>query len=476
MLVLVKITAAQDDNPHVESPVFQGDALTITAQHYADDFGVTFDEALTRLQLGDEIRELQSYLLKNYPFNFAGLWVQHTPEYRVYIQFTDIDNAQIEQLVEKSPLKNYTELLTAEVSYYQLKAGQQYVQSILQDYNVPFETGINVVRNQVEVDVTPETAVQNILHNGNISFPQYVKIVQVDHLSQPATDIYAGLDISYCTSGFSVLNSNQGEGTLGISTAGHCACTDPPACNNTRSIYYGGTLLPLQGVEYHDSYDIEWHTAPGFTVRNLFFDGIYNVFVYGIRNRADQYVGEYVCKYGKITGSGCGNITSTSHNGTFVRVHSDTINLAEPGDSGGPWFVGNTAYGITSTYFSTSNDATYMAVDYYNSLDLCILRDINSPTVPILIGTLDNGNLVLTWDHGDDVCGHAIHRSQTPYFTPSQPTLVMLLPQSVTSFISGLGVGNVNVNYYYRIRAITGSESTASNSVGEFDFALVPGN
>ena len=485
MFIVRNVAFAQGGPPNPDAPIFRGDALMLTAERYTDDFDVSFNEAMTRLLYGDEIRKLQKYFFEKYPDEFAGLWVQHEPEYRIYVRFTDVTRVHEDGRLAGSPVKEFLTIMKASVPLYQLISTQRQMYSILLNYDIQFESGINIAANRVEIYSASAEAIDNVLQKRNISVPPYVQIVQVDHLSQPATDIYAGLVFSPCTSGFSVLHNEQSEGILGISTAGHCGCAgdycscQSPPCSNTNSVYYNGTLLPLQGVEYHDSYDVEWHTAPGFTVRNLFFDGTYNVYVYGIRSRSDQYVGEYVCKYGKTTGAGCGTISDLYYSyrgGTYIRVHSGTVDIGEPGDSGGPWYLGNIAYGIMTAHFPDNNDALYMPVDNYHILDLCILRDESNPTVPVLEGTLENNALTLTWIHEDDVCGYEIHRSTAPYFTPSEGSLVIQITANVSSFSSGLGVGDVNHNYFYKIKAVTGSESTPSNAVGEFDFPLTPGS
>lgn len=496
MILFAMLTArntafAQGGATNTHAPIFRGDALMLTAERYADDFDVSIDEALTRLRNGDEIRKLQEYLSEQYPDEFAGLWVQHKPEYRITVLVINVGKIHDDERIAVSPVKEYLTIANASVSLSQLRSTQKKVQAILFASDIPFEAGINIVENSVDVYSTSVLAIHKTLLKADVTIPSYVRLIQVDQLSQLASDIYAGLDLDTCTSGFSVLHDDQSEGILGISTAGHCGCSDDhycscqnSPCSNTDPIYYNGTLLPLQGVEFHNSYDVEWHTTPGYTARNLFFDGTYNVYVYGIRTRAEQYVGEYVCKYGIATGAGCGTISDlyyywSDQDGYFVRIHNDSTSLADLGDSGGPWYQGNIAYGITSARIpnnnSGNNDALYMPVDKYDILDLCILRDEANPTVPVLNAVLENGAVTLTWIHNDDVCGYEIHRSESPYFTPSETSLVIRITANVSSFSSGLGVGDTNHNYYYRIKAITGSDSFASNTEGEFDFSLTPG-
>lgn len=477
MLVTENVAVAQGGPTNSDAPIFSETALTLTAKHYSEDFGVSMEESIQRLVKGNDIRELQSRLKSEFPAVFAGLWVQHSPRYRIIVLLSNSKyNYLIHDLIPKS-LKNDVEFQQAGVPLEKLELALTAIIPILQDMNdIVAGYEINIVENQIEIYTANQGRLRELLQSYDVVPNEYIKIIETQQSTLPVEDIYGGLALTPCTSGFSVLHDDQGIGVLGITTAGHCACNNPPTCTNTSEVYYNGTLLPLEGVVWDDaiSYDIEWHTAPGYTPRNLFFDGTYNVYVYGFRHKNDQYVGEYVCKYGKTTGSGCGTITSTNYLGNYVRVHNDNEDLAEGGDSGGPWYRGNIAYGIMTAEIEPGNDAVYMAANYFDILDLCILRDIANPTAPILNSALQNNALTLTWIHGDDVCGYEIHRDQSPYFSISETTLISRITDD--SFTSSEGIGDPNNNYYYQIRAITGSQSQSSNIVGEFDFVLVPGS
>ena len=65
------------------------DALTFDAQSYADEWGTTLEEAVSRLELQQAIGELQAALEENESGTFGGLWIQHGPEFRVVIRSTD---------------------------------------------------------------------------------------------------------------------------------------------------------------------------------------------------------------------------------------------------------------------------------------------------------------------------------------------------------------------------------------------------
>ncbi len=187
------------------------------------------------------------------------------------------------------------------------------------------------------------------------------EVVEVDHLPQEEIAMYGGLTISGCTSGFTVRTS---AGTRGISTAGHCS--------NSQSL--SGYALTLRGERYTGSYDIQWHNASGHTFPNTIKVSSSTRSITGTRTRANQTVGSQVCKQGRTTGYTCGTIATTSYCAsgacTWVRVNGGSVNLSEGGDSGGPWFSGNTAYG--SHTYGMGNDSAYMPIDYFSGISVTI--------------------------------------------------------------------------------------------------------
>lgn len=112
--------------------------------------------------------------------------------------------------------------------------------------------------------------------------------------------------------------------------------------------------------------DIQWHRADSFTVRNLAWDGSTNRYIYYLEYNANQTVGEWVCKYGKITGYACGTIYQKYYGG-FNNLVALTVDY---GDSGGPWMIGNTAYGTTIAFVQLGGTiySIYGPVDHISSI------------------------------------------------------------------------------------------------------------
>ena len=81
-------------------------------------------------------------------------------------------------------------------------------------------------------------------------------------------------------------------------------------------------------------------------------------------------------------GRTCGNILTKNYmrsgkygGNVWIRVHKDGVNLSSPGDSGSPWYKGNAGYGIHSA--GVVDDATYMAINYIDFLDLTLVTSSN---------------------------------------------------------------------------------------------------
>ena len=70
-----------------------------------------------------------------------------------------------------------------------------------------------------------------------------------------------------------------------------------------------------------------------------------------VRDVANPSVGQVVCKWGRYSGYGCGTVAFTnrcytySGEGTFCGLVAIGSSITLGGDSGGPWFFGNTATG-----------------------------------------------------------------------------------------------------------------------------------
>ena len=339
-------TLAEVNVESPDVPIVIDNGLDQDAAQYAIEYGVSFQEAKHRLEVQALAGQLTAALETDEADTFGGAWIQHEPEYKIVVQFTREGDKTIWPYVEDGPLESLIEVRTTDVTLAELISIQEKLIETVRPLDIPFESGINLQDQQVEIYVVEREQFDQAVVGGEVQISDHVAVVTVDRLSTQQADIYGGLAAGSCTLGFSVKNSS---GTRGVTTAGHCG----------NSATYNGVSLPFQSEWYGSAYDVQWHTVPGFTLRSwmkVSTSGTYRN-VSGIKSRTDQVVGDYVCKFGKTTGYNCGNIVDKNYQtqipnstATFIKVHNSSgADLIEPGDSGGPWFNGNTAYGDNAT-------------------------------------------------------------------------------------------------------------------------------
>jgi streptogrisin C len=342
------------------TPTTQG--LLQDAAAYAADNGVTLDEAVNRLNLQSEIGRLEGLLTEQEP-SFAGLWIEHKPQYKLVVRFQDpTAEGRLRARIAGTPLENIArETRTAPLSLGQLKQRRTAALQRVRELGIPADIDINIKDNRVEIYSDRAQSLRSLIANGRTRLPERVQILAVEGLAQPAVLRGGDGDQGYCTGGF-IVRSTDGT-NLGISTAGHCG--------NVQ--YFQGQPLPMVAEIFYDAGDVQWHSACGYTdVTNEFNSGLGYRACTGTRTRSQQSIGTYVCKFGNATGRTCGYIQSKSYNpsyipgngeDSYIRVNGYGATLSAPGDSGAPWFVDNLAYGSHSGSIS-DGDAIYMAIDY----------------------------------------------------------------------------------------------------------------
>lgn len=161
------------------------EALLRDAKTYAALYGVTVEEAVQRLNLQKDIGAANSRLLSQEEDTFAGIWIQHTPEFRVFVRFKNGPGVQARAYLQNSPFGALITFQTAEASLQELKAEQALVADLLKSSDIPFMTGIDTSEGKVNLYVTDLSAVTNYLKSIGQSLPEHVKIVQVKSLAMP---------------------------------------------------------------------------------------------------------------------------------------------------------------------------------------------------------------------------------------------------------------------------------------------------
>lgn len=146
--------------------------------------------------------------------------------------------------------------------------------------------------------------------------------------------VYGGGHLSTCTSAFSVRSSSYANGLL---TAEHCG--------NTQA-YSGRKVLTFRGALGKSKGDVQWHSSSETAAASFYYTSGSRR---AITATANAVPGQSLCKYGKTTSNTCDEVYKTGQcRGDYCNLVMTHRRKADSGDSGGPWFWGNTGYGIHS--------------------------------------------------------------------------------------------------------------------------------
>jgi hypothetical protein len=210
----------------------------------------------------------------------------------------------------------------------------------------------------IDIAYTPEDAEQAIQLPA-LRGPVPVTFTPSADLGIEPEVVRGGREVGGCTSGFALL---QG----GIVTAGHCA-------NSSYSMV--GSAYPLPYVsEHRTSYgDFQRHSSVDSTSNQIRISS--SGTLRAMTSIAYASVGSAVCNYGKTRASAsCATVTDISECATWEGSTSCQLavtngTFTNPGDSGGPWYYNNTAFGIHygkvggySSYSRTDNAQSILGV------------------------------------------------------------------------------------------------------------------
>ena len=328
---------------------------------YASAYGVSIDKAQRELDLQGPIGELDAELAAFE--TYAGLWIEHQPAFHVVAAFTKDGQSALDSSSAAPDVKALVELRDVPRSVKQLVSVQEAL--IPLGTKLRFSIAIDVVTNRVAIMPSIYTDRSAL---AGISLDDAVWVDPTDSRGGPTGNVYGGLnfdnDSGGCTVGFGVWINDLA--VKGFVTAGHCGNTGGKV---------NGISTPYIAEDHYGSHDEQLHTAPNQTIRNWVTDnGSYHS-ITARRFRDNQALGSLVCKYGRTTHYGCGDLTNKNFwaywvpNGasTYMRVdpYQPNLDLSSPGDSGGPVYYFNEAWGIVEGSWAACGCALiYTAINY----------------------------------------------------------------------------------------------------------------
>lgn len=163
-----------------ESSVLEEDAWA-----WAEGEDIPVDEARRRLRLElcftDDLADLERGLRNKEADTFAALWIQHRPEYRFVVLFTQDGEQTIRPYLEDEPrlLRRLIEVRSgAEATYAELVAAQREAGRMLDRLKIAHASGDNVKKNRVEIYVKDKARFEAALQEEGARLPEHVVVVE----------------------------------------------------------------------------------------------------------------------------------------------------------------------------------------------------------------------------------------------------------------------------------------------------------
>ncbi len=352
--------------PHDKAKVLT-DKIEIMAESadiYAADFDIPHEEALKRLAIQEQLGNIEQLITEGNPNSFASLYIEHNPEYRIVVMSTLKDPTVMQAYFDTLEYDVPLSFKTVDNALIDLEKLQADTAAQLYNASIDADMNINIHQNRVEVYVTDINLFKQQTTQSNITLPITIHIEQTESLLTPAVSMHGGyLFRSYrgkkCTFGFPVYSSWRHKS--GLSTAGHC--------DNTGK--YATHAISSQYERNWGPYDIQFMqpNSSSTYISNLTFTGYSHQRMFTSKLRNSQSIGSWVYKYGRTSGRTSGKIRSRwyTHKGYSTYILTDMVTLE--GDSGGPVFLGSTAYGSVVGMAPAKNGQhggmIYMAMDYF---------------------------------------------------------------------------------------------------------------
>lgn len=369
--------AAQPAPEPVET---RAEAISEDAAQYAAQFRVALDEAERRLQAQEASVAVTDAIAREFADRLAGISIDNGPNYRIVVLLTGLEpvgdrseagvpivfqigakatHAEAVAAMRKHLIDVRRELPGARGAGYDQRTGEVVLLVTPEDAK---RFGVDVIRARAEqVSGVPVRIVVNELIESNMSVVGGGRVeglnVQTDRRNR-------------CTSGFVVTNGEINA----ITTAAHCpdqlTYIDRDGNSSPTLPMIGSWGLGYRDVQINGSAD----SPDPLFYANRGAGSLRQVQTW--RNLASTRAGEFVCHYGESSGYSCATVELTDYappgdlcggpcSPTWVTVKGPAC---IPGDSGGPVFSGDVAFGIAKGINRDDNGRClfyyYMSTDF----------------------------------------------------------------------------------------------------------------
>jgi hypothetical protein len=363
--------------------------------------GLSQQEAQMRIDLQDQIIAMSEKLNTQNDPAYADIYIQHEPVYKIIVSFSDKKDrkAFLDQLDPK--IRRYVQLKNASKSRGDVNRDLEAIAAALKDSGVVYTGGYDLPTAEFKITVETEADSQRVTGLLPSSLKNNVKVligavpktqavpygVKAGDTVSGGTKIYteANNTSGWCTLGYAVNYTSGTTAKRGILTSAHCPSPMYFAVNGAWVTLH--TPIVEQQTGKYD-YQI-WETTGLASNNKIYYRNLNSIPEFPasgslsmttITTFNNQKAGMVVCKSGATTGITCGKIIDGNalYNGAtgWIKVsHTQQIDISEPGDSGGPWFlypgtstiisgVGVHAAGSKGSGTGPAGYSYYMPIDY----------------------------------------------------------------------------------------------------------------
>ncbi|GAB3843949.1 S1 family peptidase [Nesterenkonia populi] len=354
--------ATENASPEEQSPSDQN-GVALAATEYANDYGVSPEDAQSILDEQFDFSEFVASLGEAYPEDQFDAYISAPEEGGDF--YIRTDNSSVQADIDRHSAESTYEIVLEQqealknTTHEDLDSAREALGSSLYGYYVDPQDGslsLDVDADLLLADTNGQSE-EDLEQLGPEGFaiPNDLDVTLTPHFDEPGdTDIYGGAATSSCTTGFTAQIS--GNFTHGFLTAAHgnCGSSLSVYSGTTQSSSLVGTSTP-QATNHGANADISFHSMPTSLTQTSSFYGSGGTLT-ASAGPASVADGAYVCGRGMTEGVRCGNVQlgyaptwdgacpgGSECNTSFARVDVVT----DGGDSGGPWWVNdNQAIGI----------------------------------------------------------------------------------------------------------------------------------